>query len=461
MVKIPKRLEELLPAAAMEKVLDVLQQPGISGTVRDALNKVGLKDANPLGQVQDAWQQARSWLDALASQVGEAKQPASVINATGQLFRPEFTGVPLASSVAYGYAKSAAAFQLHAAVEARANQVARGVLGGTHVWLNAPLATLQLLQIQPATSARPRVSKIVVSRADLVRISGWGDVRSMLTAGGGQIVEVGAANGATSRDWSAAFEASTDVLLLVSPNNLDAAAAKVHRDAAIAAAKQAGATVVELLLDGVVNAALATDFGFPDAASRLAHGTDVVLLPANFLLSGPPGTLVVGQAKMVEALTEAADLHEARLQGAQLAACSLALQLASLCDEVEAGIQGQLMTNANNLKNRARRLAIQLGDTRLVSTAVEVERTCDLGPAPWDRYQLHNWAVRLTPRETEDGAAERLRRQLLGGERDDGTGVAIAAAVEGDALLIDLRFVAPEDDHEIVLSLVDDRSSAD
>ncbi len=53
MVKIPTKLEELLPPAAFGKILDVLNQPTLSGAVRDALNRVGIKDASPVEQVQE------------------------------------------------------------------------------------------------------------------------------------------------------------------------------------------------------------------------------------------------------------------------------------------------------------------------------------------------------------------------------------------------------------------------
>ena len=53
-MRIPRRLDEILPAAAMEKFLDVLQQPDISGKVRDALHRVGLQDNSPLDKVKEA-----------------------------------------------------------------------------------------------------------------------------------------------------------------------------------------------------------------------------------------------------------------------------------------------------------------------------------------------------------------------------------------------------------------------
>ncbi len=50
MVKFPTRLEEFLPPQAVSKVLDLLSQPQLTNAVRETLQKVGIRDANPVGQ---------------------------------------------------------------------------------------------------------------------------------------------------------------------------------------------------------------------------------------------------------------------------------------------------------------------------------------------------------------------------------------------------------------------------
>jgi hypothetical protein len=137
------------------------------------------------------------------------------------------------------------------------------------------------------------------------------------------------------------------------------------------------------------------------------------------------------------------------MRGAQLSAAIIALQLGNLSDEIETGVAGQLLANSENLKNRAQRLAIQLNDTKRISKAVEVERECALGPSPWNRFQLRNWAVRVTPRES----VEQLQRELLRGDATrEGSPLPVATAIAGTDLYVDLRFIAPEDDHEIVVA---------
>jgi seryl-tRNA(Sec) selenium transferase len=434
MVKIPTRLEDLLPAAALEKVMEVLHQPDISSSVREALHKVGLKDANPLGQVQDAWKQAKSWLESLTQKSGSGGEYSSTINATGQLIMPGFEAIPMGSSVAFAHAKAAVAFQNPEHLRRQAKEVCSEVFGRPAAWINNSLATLQMLH---------GGKNVVISRADSVRVPGFGDVRAMLTAFGNSVVELGAANGASEQDWASALTSANQLLLLVSPNSLGPELAAMQRKMAIKAAKHVDATVAELLVDGSVNPALNTQFGFPDIKQRFSDGAELVILPLHLLIGAPTGALMIGNEKLIQTYLTSAENLGVRCSAPELAGGLNAL----LSESTEASVLARLVTNPENLKDRCTRLAIQLNDTQNILSAIAVERTCPLGPTPWDRYRVHNWAVRVSPRENTLSAAERLRCRLLGGLGDQ---LPIACALEGSDLLLDLRFVGPEDDFEIV-----------
>ncbi len=68
-----------------------------------------------------------------------------------------------------------------------------------------------------------------------------------------------------------------------------------------------------------------------------------------------------------------------------------------------------------------------------------------MGSSPWNRYQLPSVALALTARKD----AQTLLALLQSGER----GPAILCSIVGDRVLLDLRFVLPRDDHQIVLAL--------
>ena len=148
MVKIPTKFEDLLPPAALGKILEVLNQPALSGAVRDALHRVGIKDASPVEQVQEAWQQARDWVGQLANRmVNPVQANPQLINATGELARAEWQGFPMAPSVAEAYGIQAVNFHYSARLEEAAQHAAIKLLQVDDALLANSLATaIQLIQ---------------------------------------------------------------------------------------------------------------------------------------------------------------------------------------------------------------------------------------------------------------------------------------------------------------------------
>ncbi len=444
MVKIPLRLEELIPAAAMEKLFEVLQQPDISGKVREAIQRVGLHESSPLDKVSKAWHQARSWLDTLTGDQAGTAGPTT-LNASGQLLSASLAGIPLAAAVAYGFAKGATGYQSASGVLSKADAAAKPLFGNrAYAWLASPADALRCL-----TDADISAAGTLLSRVDAVRIAGLGDIRSMLASGGKTPTEVGAANGVTADDWANALQAGGPTVVLASPNNISHGEAGTHRSQAITAAHAHGAKVIEVLADGVLCPTLTTQYGFPDPRQSLADGVDVVILPLNLLLGAPAGALVIGDSERVTKARRAAELSGALLGGAQLIAATLALQLSAMHSETDSGAVAQLLTNPENLKNRARRLAIQLTGIGAIETAVEHESHIALGPSPWNRYQHQSWGVRLAPKVTpsKEPVADMLR-QLAQGEAK--LGLTLQLVRQADYLLMDLRFVPPQHDHQLV-----------
>ena len=147
-------------------------------------------------------------------------------------------------------------------------------------------------------------------------------------------------------------------------------------------------------------------------------------------------------------LEQAATSCGAKMQGAQLAAASLAVQMAALSDEIESGLATSLMINPENLKNRCERLEIQIRG-QINNAVTEVcEREVQHGPCPWNQLKSSGWAVRLTV----EGAGKEIWQAIAGGS--DSCLPVLLDLDETGSLWIDLRFVPPEDDHEVVTALV-------
>ncbi|QDV24889.1 hypothetical protein [Aureliella helgolandensis] len=437
MIKIPRRLDDILPAAAMERVLDVLQQPELTASVRETLSKMGVKELNPIEKMQDAWRQTRVWLESMTGIQGSRRAATAVLNATGQLFHPQLAGSSMASAVAYGYANAALSFQFLEELQMRAQQVGRTTLGCAHTaWVSDVGNALRLVAKQFGATS------LVVARSDLLRIAVLGDVSSLLELANLPITEIGATNQTTVDDWQQTLVQPSQLVVLVSPNSLPPSEAAAQRTAAIEAAQASGAQVLEILLDGVVSPAVAETLHCPLASQRLASGVDGIILPLNFLLGGPRGVLVAGEDARLGKLQRLADMGGVALSGPGLAAAVITLQFEQQGNESEAGVASALQLNPENLKDRASRLVIQLNDYGPIAMAEAVERRIPIGPAPWNRYELSNWAVKLTPRSTVASITDPLRQHR--------EGRAILADYDATHAYFDLRFIMPSADHELV-----------
>jgi L-seryl-tRNA selenium transferase len=439
MAKIPTRLEELLPVGAFEKVVDLLQRPDLSGKLREALGKVGLKEMNPLEQVQDAWQQAKSWLGSMLD--GHDHPNQYRINATGCLFASQSDHAPAIPSVALSGAKTASAFTNHDACLNRSQEVLERSFGVKQVaWLTDPLSALQVV-------SRSLGQKVVMARCDCVRIAGFGDVRSMLAAFGNSIQEIGASNGATPQDWITALSGVSGAnLLLVSPSGLPREQWTEHRSNALSAARSHGAKVIEVLVDGCFDRKIAGPLGFPHPMDRIQQGTSLTVVPMHCLAGGVRGVLCLGDSASIQAINNQASIVDCQLDSASISANLLALQLATLEDEMDCGLTGALRLNPENLKNRSQRMAIQLQGVGPIVKAEVVESQHGLGPSPWDQYRLSNSVIALQTSQDASDLVDKLRS-------GDPNHPAIELRRAESGLQIDLRFVLPDDDHRIVSAI--------
>jgi seryl-tRNA(Sec) selenium transferase len=440
MVKIPTKFEDLLPPAALGKILEVLNQPALSGAVRDALHRVGIKDASPVEQVQEAWQQARDWVGQLANRmVNPIQANPQLINATGELARSEWQGFPMAPSVAEAYGIQAVNFHSTSRLEDAAQQATIKLLQVDEALLVSSLAAaLQLIQGAFKCCA--------ISRADTVRIPGFGDIGAMLNAGNQHTLEVGATNGATSDDWARTITSPEHAILLISPNSLSSSDAEQQRVAALRVAKSTGAAVIELLIDGICKQNIPdSTFQFPVAQERLNSGASAVVLPVDGFLGGPAGACIAGNGKLIKTLRQNIAASGWSLRGAALAGATAALERTASGTTLDTAVLDLVRSNIANLRDRAKRLALQLANSEHVVAAEILDRTIQLGPSPWNRYNGPSIAIAMTPRKDVPS----LLATLQSGDR----GPSILCVGAGDKVLIDLKFVLPRDDHQIVKTL--------
>lgn len=445
MIKIPRRLDDLVPTAAIEKVLDVLNQPELYQGMKDAVGK-GVKDINPVEKMQSAWQQTRIWLEEVATGGPVKGQPREVINASGSLFGNGLAGLPMLPIVAYGHAKAASSYRDSGVEQTRAQSIAQSVSGAKFA---AFARTLQASLCSVTTVLKGK--RVVIATSDLVRLPGLGSVGDILKSLNVEVATVGASSGASATDWQDAFSSSSDILLIVSPSGLDNQSRLQQRDMAIEAASRSNSPVVELLADGVFNPAISQKVGLVDAKARIDGGSTVIV-PVDLFLGGPSCQLIASSNSAFVSVTQLIEDTGASLPTAELSSASTALQMHGSEAEVDAVSEQLCEANVENLRDRAKRMAVQLDDFGPIKSACAVEAVVPLGPGPWNQHRLPTWSVELTPSDPD-----LLKKRMSGRDAD----TVIAYAEQDGKILLHLRFVPASRDHELVniLSALEDSES--
>ena len=103
-----------------------------------------------------------------------------------------------------------------------------------------------------------------------------------------------------------------------------------------------------------------------------------------------------------------------------------------------------LGTSAENLKNRAERLAPRIAEMPAIATAEIVADHAYLGGGSVPSQQLPTWCIALTPNER---SVDELAGELRTADR------AIFGRIQQDRLLLDLRAVFPQEDMIILETL--------
>ena len=445
MVKIPNRLEDLYPAAAVEKLLDALQQPELSGRIKETLGKVGLGEIHPLEQVQQAWQQAKSWLDSLADGASGLPPEPSVLNATGRLLDSGVSHVPVSSLVANSLASASAGFLTASAIDEKSSRAIQAL------WPAARGAWF--INVASALQSVVGSRKVLIAKTDLLRIQGVGDIGVMLQ--GQEVIEVGATNECREEDWHAAIEKVGESewgVLLVTPNGMPRTDLDSHHERARTVCAANDAPVWELMADATLDSQLAETMDLGNPQASLAAGSTLIM-PLHLLVGAPQGTLVLAAQEIIEPLERSARLTGQQLDGPARMAATVALQV-SQHDPDSSFPASALRVNPENLKNRVERLAKQIENNGIIGSVEVQERTQPLGPAPWNAITTTDWI--LAAACNDPGA---LQAKLLAGEyleRDEsGSPDILPIAVETNEteLLINLRYLSAKDDYQLVLAL--------
>ncbi len=295
-----------------------------------------------------------------------------------------------------------------------------------------------------ATLAHGR--QVIVSRGQAVEIGGGFRIPEVLAQSGATLVEVGTTNRTYRRDYAGAVTAGTAALLNVHRSNF-ALVGFVH-DVPLADMVEVGREHGVLVLDDLGSGALLDTAAFglahePTVQESVQAGADVVCFSGDKLLGGPQAGLIVGRAAVIERLEHHPLARAVRPDKMALAALEATL-LHYLNEEalVEIPIWKMISQPLDEVARRARRWQRWLAARGVRSAVVESQTAVGGGSLPGQL--LPTWALELPGRPSAGEAAARLRL----GEP------SIVARIEEDRLLFDPRTVLPEQEAELLASIL-------
>jgi L-seryl-tRNA(Ser) seleniumtransferase len=291
--------------------------------------------------------------------------------------------------------------------------------------------------------------EVILSRGHMIEIGGGCRLPEVMAQSGAVLREVGTANKTRLDDYTRAIGESTAALLLVHPGNFAllgvAESATLEELVALGQRRQ-----LPVIYD--IGSAAMIDFrqfglqGQPVVGDSIKAGADVVLLSGDKLLGGPQCGIILGRKVLVERIERHPMARALRADKLTLAALAATLRLYRDPQKARLSIPllHLLSISAENLKNRAERLAPQAAATPAVREAEAISDVTQLGWGSIPTEELPTWCVAIRPAAM---TAARLAAALRAGTP------LVVGRVNKDRFLLDLRSVLPRQDTELLAAL--------
>ncbi len=348
-----------------------------------------------------------------------------VLNATGVVLHTNLGRAALSDAAREAIVAAAGhtdvELDLHTGRRARRGRTAMAALeaavpeaGGVHV-VNNGAAALVL-----AATALAQGREIIVSRGEMVEIGDGFRLPDLLASTGARLREVGTTNRTSAKDYEDAINQNTGFILKVHPSNF------VVRGFTSAVPVKELPGTVPVVVD-IGSGLLRPDQLLPDepdAATTLSDGAGLVTASGDKLLGGPQAGLLLGDATLIDRLRRHPLARALRVDKLTLAA-------------LQATLEGPgtptwqaLRYDLDQLERRTQSVLDALGPEAEI---IKSEAVVGGGGAP--EVTIPSWSLSLP-----EPYAIRLREGIP----------AIVGRVERGRLLLDLRCVPAERDHELI-----------
>jgi L-seryl-tRNA(Ser) seleniumtransferase len=365
----------------------------------------------------------------------------SVINATGILLPSDLVGPPLATEAIDAMAHVGGAYHSGDQLAAVSSLLQR--FAGSEATLVFPSASAAMLA---ALSALAAGREVVLRRGELERDPVELSLDELTSCAGVRIREVGSVNETRLSDYEQAIGDQTAAILSITLRNsvIGSAAVPDLKQLAALTTQRRKPLVADMGWSGLIDLSKLGLSALTTARAAHDAGVDLMLLRGHGAIGGPACGILTGRSELIEQIARHPFARAAQATDATLAALTATLQLYDDegCALRTIPLLSLLSTPAENLRLRAERLAPQFAAMGAVARAEAVPSQAFLGGRRLPLEAVPSWAVAITP---ATGSPAEFAAQLLSSTQ------AIAAQVEGEQVVLNLRTVAPKYD----LALID------
>lgn len=446
---------EQVMQALPEDLTGPLPRPLVVRVLQDQLDQLraialGRRPGTP---VRDRDEVVEHLHQAVAAVARERLQP--VINATGVPLHTNLGRAPLShamealATVAAGY--NNLEFSLETGGRGRRGAYVERLLA---VIANAEAATMVnncagglVLALRHLISDER--DEVIISRGELVEIGGSFRIPDILAASGATLREVGTTNRTRAADYRAAVSPRTALLLKVHQSNF--AIRGFTEEAGLgeiaAIAREHGIPLMHDLGSGAaIDTACVPGLPHePTPAESLAQGADLVCFSGDKLLGGPQAGVLAGKAGLVQGIKREPFFRALRcnkLVFAAMEATAVATLDSATGDGAGRGtaLQQLLATPLATLRERAETVANALAPAlapRFGIASGHLKGRMGGGTLPDASMPSHG--LRITPADGSPGPQAVLDRLRL-------SHPAVVGVVQDDAVVLDLRTVAAQQD---------------
>ncbi len=293
--------------------------------------------------------------------------------------------------------------------------------------------------------------EVIVSRGQLVEIGGSFRLPDVMAFSGAKLVEVGATNKTHPHDYLNAITENTAAILRVHPSNykIQGFSSEVSLDELVDIAHAHGLVMV----DDVGAGALIdfSQFGFepePTLRESIAKGADIVTSSADKLIGASQGGIILGRAKLIDAVRKNQFARIVRIGKLTLAALEATLKL--FLDESialhEVPTLQMLRRDSSEIAEQAERMVLDLKNS---ISGIAVATICGFSQMGSGSLPAQNLATTLVALQPEQISAESLAQRL----RQNDT--PIFTRIQNDQVLIDPRTLLSGDEKIVVEALIE------